>query len=184
MALPPPPPSSGPPGSPLQGWATVPAPPPPPGAPGPPVLVVKTRLFDAVLTGIAAAAIGGLAWWTVVAFTQREFPYLALVVGLLAGQGVLIGARKGGVAQGVLATVLCLTALLVAQYFVVRSLTIQEAADRGVANSVPLWLGFSPSRQVVIDSIRDHALTALFFGIAVLAAAITAGSPSRRPAAS
>ncbi|MGI8756812.1 MAG: hypothetical protein ACR2MB_13335 [Acidimicrobiales bacterium] len=156
--------------------------PPPPGALGPNVLVVKTRPVDALLTGIAAAALGGLAWWTVVAFTHREFPYLALVVGLLAGQGVLIGARKGGVVQGFLAALFCLAALLVAQYFVVRSITIQEAADRGISNSVPLWLGFSPARQVVTDSIRDHALTGVFFAIAVLAAAVSAGSSSQRPA--
>ena len=185
MSLPPPPPQPGPTEQPRPGWAAVAVPPPPPTGPAlgtPGVLVVKARLPDAILTGIAAATVGGLIWWVAVAFTHREFPYLALLVGLLAGQGVLVGARKGGPAQGAMAAAFCLGALLVAQYFVVRSITIGEAADRGIAVSIPLWLGFSPARQIVVDSIKDHGLTGLFFAIAVLAAAVTAGSSSRRPA--
>lgn len=188
---------SGPPPDPLptgeesNRWGgSVPAPPPSPGRAGrvglpeppPPVLVVKARPFDALLTGIAAAAIGGVAWWAVVALTEREFPYLALVLGLLAGQGVLVGARKGGPLQGLLAALFCATALLVAQYFVVRSLAIHQSADRSIAASIPLWQGFDTARQVVTDSIRDHVLTGVFFAIAVVAAALSAGSPSRRPA--
>lgn len=191
-----PPPTSSQPPSPLaasadtNGWGlSVPAPPSPghagrAGLPPPPpaVLVVKARIVDALLTGIAAAAIGGVAWWAVVTFTGREFPYLALVVGLLAGQGVLVGARKGGPLQGFLAATFCLMALLVTQYFVVRSLAIGQAADSGVSASIPLWQGFDTARRVVTDSIGDHLLTGVFFAIAVVAAAVSAGSPSRRPA--
>lgn len=157
------------------GWG---APPPPISAP----LVVKVRLLDALLTGIAAAAVGGVAWWAVVALSGSQFPYLALIVGILAGQGVLIGARKGGPLQGALAAGFCLVALVVAEYFVARSLAISQAADAGQHLDVPLWQGFSFAREVVTEAVKADKLVGLFWGIAVIAAAVTAGAPSRRPA--
>lgn len=152
-----------------------------PGQPRP-ELMVKARPFDALLTGVAAATVGGAIWWLVVALTKSEFPYLALLVGILAGQGVLVGARRGGLAQGVAAALFTAVALLVAQYFVQRSITIGDAADLGITTHIPLWQGFDVARQIVTDSIKDHRVTGLFFAIAVVAAGVTAGSSSRRPA--
>ncbi len=180
-----PPPPSGPGGI---AFGPAGAPPPSPGRAdrvaltanaSPPTLVVRTRPFDAILTGIAAAAIGGAVWWAAVAFSHREIPYLALLVGILAGQGVLVGARRGGLLQGVLAAVFCLGALGVAQYFVQRSLLVDAS---GAGSSVPLWLGFDSARRVVTGSVRDHALTGVLFAVSVVAAAVSAGSASRRPA--
>lgn len=152
------------------GWGTAPA------VGATPVLVVRQRIGEGLVVGVAAAALAGLGWWASVFYTERLFPYVAIVVGILIGQGVLIGARKGGALPAVLAGLLTLTALLAAQYFIERSLAIANfGAD------VPLWLGFDAARQVVTDSFDADRLIGLFWLVSVVAAAISAGSSTRRP---
>lgn len=143
---------------------------------------VRARPVDALLTGLAAAAIGGAIWWAVTALTSRQFTYLALVVGLLVGKGVLVGARRGGVVQGVAAAVLCLAALAVAEYFIQRSLAFHQAHERGVSIDLPLWQGFGFAREVVVEGVKDHALTGLFWALAAVVAFISAVGSSRRSA--
>lgn len=176
--VPPPPPTSGGSGgtnaAPGSGWGQA------PGDQRP--LLVKLRPADALLTGVAAAAIGGLIWWAVTALTSRQFPYLAVVIGLLVGQGVLVGARRGGVAQGIVAATLCLVALAVAEYFIQRSLAFHQAHEHGVSIDLPLWQGFSVARKAVVEGVKEHALTGLFWALAVVVAFGSAVSSSRRPA--
>lgn len=152
------------------GWGTAPA------TGSPPVLVVRRRIGEGLVVGVAAAALAGMGWWASVFYTERLFPYVAIIVGILVGQGVLIGARKGGALPAVLAGLLTLAALLAAQYFIERSLAIANfGAD------VPLWLGFDTARQVVTDSFDADRLIGLFWLVSVVVAAISAGSPARRP---
>lgn len=139
-------------------------------------MVTRTRLLDGALVGTAAAAIAGVAWWAAAATTERFFVYAAILVGLLVGQGVLIGARKGGVLPGLAAALLTLAALVVAQYFIDRSLVVSSGAE-----AVPLWLGLSTAYDVVKGSIDAEPINGLFWLLAAGAAALAAGSPSRRP---
>jgi hypothetical protein len=168
--------------------SSVPGPPPPPAgawgaAPGVRrALVVKARPFDGILTGLAAATIGGAAWWAVTSLTALQIPYLAVVVGLLVGQGVLIGARKGGIVQGIVAAVLCVLALAVAEYFIQRSLAIHDAHKAGSSIALPLWQGFSFARQVVTEAVKGRAITAIFWGIGAIVAFVVTFDSKRRPA--
>ncbi|QXC63072.1 hypothetical protein KSP35_09980 [Aquihabitans sp. G128] len=155
-----------------------------PGAPGAPpmgygtpaALVTRTRVPDALLLGIAAAAIAGVAWWAVVATTKTTFTYGAIAVGILVGQAVLIGARKGGVVPALIAVAASLTALVVAEYFIQRTVAINDFNA-----NVPLWLGFSTAKDIVREAVEDEPLTAVFWGVAAVAAALSAGSRTRRP---
>ena len=158
--------------------------PPPPhggwGAGAAPVsapLVVATRYVDGLLVGAAAAAIGGAIWWAIAASTERQIYFVAIAVGVIAGQGVLIGARRGGPLQGAMAAVLCLLSLVVAQYFVVRSIAISESHA-----SIPLWQDFGFAKSVITNSVKADKLSLLFWALSMAAAAATAGLPSRRPA--
>jgi len=173
-------PAGPPPSAPGPGW--VPASPggfgpPAPMAPmGPGVLVTRTRPLEAILLGVAAATIAGIAWWAAVATTKQQFVYGAVVVGILVGQAVLIGARKGGAGPAAIAIVASLAALVVAEYFIQRSLAIDNFhAD------LPLWMGFSTAREVVQEAVKEHPLTAVFWGISAVLAAVSAGSSTRRP---
>lgn len=139
-------------------------------------MVTKLRLPEGLLVGLAAGALGGLGWWASVAFTERQFTYAAIIVGLLVGQGVLIGARKGGVLPGVVAAAITVVALAVAEYFIQRSLAIST-----LGADVPLWLGFSTAKDVVQTSIDDDPVTGLFWLLAAGAAALGAGRAGQRP---
>src|SRR5262245_20847656 len=92
-------------------------------------LVVKTRIGDAVLTGLGFAVLGGVAYWGVIAATGKDLPYVGLIMGILVGQGVLVGARRGGPVQAALAGVFSLLGLIVAQYFVARTLLIHDSPN-------------------------------------------------------
>lgn len=153
------------------------APPAPPGVGiGPPRLVVKTRLAEGVLVGVASAALAGALWWGVTATIERTFVYGAILVGVLVGQGVLLGARRGGPLPAVVAGTATLVALVVAEYFIQRSLAIDQL---GV--ELPLWQGFSMAREVVSTTVEDDPVTGLFWLVAAVAAVVTTASPERRP---
>jgi hypothetical protein len=155
-----------------------------PGTPAPPVLPATAdatgtgpRVADGLLVGLAASAVAGAVWWAVVALTQRQFPYLAVLLGLLVGQGVLVGARRGSPALGALAGVLTLVGLSVAQYFISRSLAISE-----LGLDIPLWEGAGRAVDVIRATYQDDTLTLVFVVLAAGCAAFAAGRASARPA--
>ena len=137
---------------------------------------VPSHLGDGVLIGLAAAAVAGLAWWAVVAFTERQFVYGAIGVGLLVGHGVLAGARRGGPVFGLMAAVLTLVSLAVAEYFIQRSLAISQSGF-----DVPLWTDLAFAKDVVREGVKAQPAIAIFWGIAAVASLWTAGIPSHRP---
>lgn len=137
--------------------------------------VTGARVADGVLVGAAAAAVAAALWWLVVVVTETQFPYLALILGLLVGQGVLSGSRRGSGALGALAGILTLFSLSVAQYFISRSLAItQLGAD------APLWNGTGAAVDVVRSAYQDDLLTLVFVLLATAGAAVTAGRPTAR----
>lgn len=156
---------AGPPSAP-QGTGPAWAPPPSP----------RPRMLDALLVGTAAAALAGLAWWGVVSATKTQFVYGAVVVGFLVGSGVLIGARRGGAGPAFLALILTLTCLIVAEYFVQRTLAVKETGA-----DIPLWLGLTTARDVVKESVTEHPMTGIFWLVALIPAVTTTLTPSRRP---
>lgn len=158
----------------------LPAPPAPPAPSGPtstPGLATRVRLFDGALIGLAAAAVAGVIWWGAVSVTERLIVYPAIVLGLLVGQSVLIGARRGGALPGLLAAGFTLVSLAVAQYFIERSLAI---STRG-AQDLPLWLGLSDARDIVRSSVQGEPINGAFWLLAAVFAAVSAGSSTRRP---
>jgi hypothetical protein len=58
-----------------------------------------------------------------------QWQYVAVVVGLLTGTGVALGARKPSLGGSIIAVVLSTLATLVAVYFISRSLAIIAADD-------------------------------------------------------
>jgi hypothetical protein len=156
----------------------VPGAPPLPPAPAGPTTpeVAGPRVADGTLVGLAAAALAGAVWWAVVTLTQRQVPYLAVLLGLLVGHGVLVGARRGSLALGALAGVLTLVSLSAAQYFISRSLAISE-----LGLDIPLWNGAGAAVDEIRATYQDDGLTAVFVVLATGCAAVAAGRPSARP---
>jgi hypothetical protein len=156
-------------------------------ADAPPRLVVKTRPFDGILTGLAASAIAGVIWWGVSVAILNKQPDFELwhagaaLVGLIVGCGVLVGSRRGGLVSGFLAVVFTVATILVTVYFIDRSQTILVLADAGRTSDIPLWQGVSD----VVDTYQrwwDYDQTRVLMWIGgPLVAALVAGWPGRRP---
>ncbi len=158
-----------------------------PEAPGGPTLAVRIRPLDGILTGLAASAIAGALWWGATTAINGstdsvELWHLgSLLVGLIVAQGVLVGARHGGLVAGLLAVVFSTLTVVVAVYFISRSQLIIGFTDAGQTSDVPLWQGWSEA----IDVYRswwdfDQSRVLMWLG-APLVAALVAGWPGRRP---
>ncbi len=140
------------------------------GAPAPSRSEPATsRWGDALLLAVAAAFVGGAAWWAVVAYTKTQFVYGAVGVGFLVGAATALGVRRSGAGAATIAAVCTLVSLAIAEYFVQRTLAINE----GIVG-VPLWDGFGFFREVVQTGVEEHPLTAVFWLIAAGVAAATA----------
>lgn len=174
---PPPPPGApaGPagPSMPVQWAVGIPA---PPGEPAPARPLPTLRIAEGVLVGLAAAAVAGLAWWGVAALTQRQFVYLAILIGFGVGRGAVVGARRGSPGLAVFAFVITLAALACAEYFIQRSLAIES-----LHAEIPLWSGFDFAKEVVKSSIKDSPLNLVFWLVAAGIAGFQAARPSARP---
>lgn len=135
---------------------------------------VRLRLGDGLLVGAAAAALGGLAFWAIATFTEVEqWQYAAVVVGLLTGTGVALGARLPSLGGAVLAVLLSSIATVVAVYFISRSLTIIAAEDAGIATDIPLWSGWSDASDTIRGLVESDAAYAIGWALAPVAAALT-----------
>lgn len=157
-----------------------------PEAPGGTPPVVRTRPFDGLLTGIAAAAIAGGIWWAVATLlasrTDFELWHLgSVIVGVIVGQGVLTGSRRGGLVSGVLAFVLSTVAVLVAVYFIDRSQTIIALSDAGRSSDVPLWDGVRAAADVYQGWWDFDRTRVLMWLAGPIIAVLIAGWPGRRP---
>ena len=138
-------------------------------APGP------GRFLEGALVGVATATLAGLAWWGATAATGVQFTYFAAVLGLLVGNGVLIGTRRGGGIAAAMAVVAVLVALVVSQYFIERSLAIKD-----LGADLPLWRGFDFARIVGTERLKSQATLGLSWAMAAVVALVSAGSPKRR----
>jgi len=160
---------------PAASWGT-----PPPGPPPPLVLQSAGRRYlEGAFVGLAVAGLGMFAVWAALSVTGHSWPLVvdiaATVLGVLVGQAVLIGTRRGGPVPALVAALAVLVPLVIAQYFIERS----SAISLYNAN-LPLWQGFTFARKVVTDSITDHPLRGLGWAVAIVAAALCAGSTRRR----
>jgi hypothetical protein len=135
------------------------------------------RWAEGAVVGLAAAGVVAGAWWGVVALTKSQFVLLAVAVGFVVGQAVVIGARRGSLGLGVYAAAITLAALAVAEYFIQRTLAIQE-----VKADIPLWQGWDFAVDVVRTSLEDQPSSFLFWGIAAVVAGVQAAKSNAKPA--
>lgn len=144
-----------------------------------PALALATapvRLLEGTLLGVAAAALGAASWWALCTFSERQFTFVAIVVGLLVGQAVLIGTRRTSVGGALVAALAAAAAFATSEYFVQRSLAV-----RTTGATIPLWQGFGFAKDVVEESRRTAPTTGLFWAVGIVAAIVSAAAPGRHP---
>lgn len=138
-------------------------------APGP------GRYLEGALIGVASATLAGVAWWGATTLSGWQFPYFAALLGLVVGNGVLIGTRRGGGIPALLAVPAVLVALAVSQYFIERSLAISD-----LGADLPLWRGFAFARSLVTERLQGQPTLGLSWIMAAVVALVSTSSPKRR----
>ncbi|MBN2176614.1 MAG: hypothetical protein JW722_03045 [Demequinaceae bacterium] len=87
----------------------------------------KPNWVVGILAAIGAGLIGGIAYAAVMAYTENEIGYLAIVIGLLVGFALVKFGKVSNIAAGIVAAVLA----LVIWFFSIEVGTAWYAATEG-----------------------------------------------------
>jgi hypothetical protein len=131
----------------------------------------KPNVPMGVVYGVAAGIVGGGIWWAVVFFAHIQFVYGALGIGALIGYGVLEGIRIPGKSAAVIAGVIAVLTVLMSEYFIVRSLAVEELTKSGKVGSIPVWLGVASAVRLIKVGIQEDPISGLFWIVTVFFAA-------------
>ena len=143
------------------------------------VAAESPNLIRALLLGLGAAAISSVVWYGIVVVTQYQLGFIALGVGWLVGQAVVLGAgRQRGLRLQILSVAIALIAMIISEYLIVRHFVARALAADGYAD-VPLLLPANAMLGLIVESVKEDPLTLLFWGIAAWEAFII---PRLRPA--
>jgi hypothetical protein len=132
----------------------------------PPRAASMSDVLGGLVAGLVAAILATAIWYGVIVVTHYEFGIVAIAVGFLVGQGVVLGARgRASIALVVISPLLTLLALGIGEYLIVAYFVGQEV---GVPIDVVQPLDFIVS--VVVDSITADPITLAFWAIALFQA--------------
>ena len=139
------------------------------------------NLTRALLFGLIAGAIGGAIWFGIVWVTSRELGIVAIGIGFLVGQAVVIGSgRRYGRRLQALSLVLTLGAMVLAEYLIVRQSAVAyivETYGKDAADTVPLLLPLGVASDFIMGGIQDDPAQLLFWAIALWTAFRIPGPP-------
>jgi hypothetical protein len=122
----------------------------------------------ALLAGLSGAALGAVVWYLLVRFTGWQVGIVAVLVGWLAGKGVVIGSgQKRGTNLQVLSVILTVIAMLASEYFVFNYF-FHEA---GFSGNIPVGDFLGVYRSYLFSG--DGFLTIVFYAIAIWQAFVT-----------
>ena len=149
----------------------------------PPTPASMSDVLGGLLAGVVAAVLASAIWYGVVAVSHYELGIVAIAVGFIVGQGVVLGARRrASMLLVVISPILTLLALAISEYLIVAHFVGQEL---GVPIDVVQPPDFIVS--VVGESLAAEPITLAFWAIALFQAvaipwrAITRWTPNRVP---
>ena len=128
-------------------------------------------IFRAILCGIAGAIVGAAVWYALVVFTERQFVYAAIGLGLAIGYSVSWGAAKGGAATAVISAIIAGFAVVGAYYYITRHLIIAGGEELGIAYDIPLLPTFDELKIILRIGFEEDGSQYLYSGLCVAAAA-------------
>jgi hypothetical protein len=119
--------------------------------------------------GLVAAILATAIWYAVVTISHYQLGIVAIVVGFLVGQGVVLGAsRRGSPILIAISVVLTALALVVSEYLIVVHFVNEELAAQGAFVDVLQPAGLMA--EVVVESVKADPLTLAFWAIALFQA--------------
>src|SRR5256885_12374195 len=85
----------------------------------------EPKMLGALLYGLVAGVLAGAIWFAIVIVTQHEVGLVAVVVGWLVGQAVVLGSgRKRGLKLQLLSVAIALATMAGAEYFILREAVV------------------------------------------------------------
>jgi hypothetical protein len=137
----------------------------------------RGTLGAAVLGGLVGAFIGGGIWTAIVAATKIQAAIVAIGVGWIVAEGVLLVAdRHSRLPLQVVAAICTAIGLVCSEYFVARLLYIDAYETRGIRTALPIWESFDFAKDLVRERLSDDPVTWVFWAAAVVTAVIVAGT--------
>jgi len=134
----------------------------------------EPNMIRALLYGLGAGVIAGGLWFAIVMVTQHELGLVAIGVGWLVGQAVVLGSGgKPGLRLQLLSVLIALATMAGAEYFILRDAVVAYLGEQvGVsqASTLPVFLPLDLAFDLMTAAIQDDPLELLFWGIALYAA--------------
>jgi hypothetical protein len=128
----------------------------------------STDIVGGFLAGLVAAVLATALWYAVVVVSHYQLGIVAIVVGFLVGQAVVLGARRrGSVALVGISVVLTLLALVISEYLIVANFVSQQLAPGETIEVIqpPAFV-----IEIVMESVKADPLTLAFWAIALFQA--------------
>jgi hypothetical protein len=123
-----------------------------------------------IVFGLVAALVCGLAWYLVVTWSNRQFIYLAIIMGVVVGKAVAYGSGHSKAVNGLIAILIALLGMLGSYYFIDRHFLVEAL---GADGDVPLWDSFSFAKELVKFGFENEKSQYVF---TFIAAALAGGS--------
>jgi hypothetical protein len=125
---------------------------------------------NAALGGMVGGALGAVVWWGFTVVTHVSFGLVAVVIGYLAGKGVVMAAGgKRAVGLQVMSMVIAAVAYAFASYLVNRSFLLQAIADdpalRAGGASLPIFA--SPALMFAVIRAGFQVFDLVFLAIVI-----------------
>ncbi len=128
----------------------------------------STDIVGGFLAGLVAAVLATALWYAVVVVSHYQLGIVAIVVGFLVGQAVVLGARRrGSVALVGISVVLTLLALVISEYLIVANFVSQQLAP---GETIEVIQPPSFIVEIVMESVKADPLTLAFWAIALFQA--------------
>ncbi len=133
------------------------------------------NLAGAIALGIGAAIISSVIWYAVVLTTNYQLGIIAVALGWLVAQAVVIGAgRKRGPIVQAIAVILTAIGMLGSEYLIDHHFVVQALATEGFEN-VPIPLPVGLMLRAVVDTLKEGPITLLFYVFAIYQAFVIPG---------
>jgi uncharacterized SAM-binding protein YcdF (DUF218 family) len=131
-----------------------------------------------IVFGLIAALVCGLLWYFVVTLSDRQFVYLAILLGVGVGKAVAFGSGHSKVVNGIIAIVIAGLGMLGSYYFIDRHILVNQLGSEA---SIPLWDSFSFAKELIRAGFKAEQSQYVFTAIAVALAGFSAltGTTSR-----
>jgi len=122
------------------------------------------NVLGAVLFGVGAAVISALIWYAVVAITDYQLGIVAIAVGWIVAQAVILGSgRKRGPVVQLISVLAIIFAMALGQYLIIRHFLIKAGFE-----NLPLFMNLKLIFTFIVEVIKEDPLVLVFWLIAAI----------------